>query len=264
MRKLLTLIVIAMFITSCSPVQKEPESLIVGTVSGNPHAALLELVSDNLKADGYELEIKEYSDYHSPNEDTASGVLDASFFQHLPYMNDANAEYGYSLVSAGGIFIAGPLGIYSGKWNDISALPDGAMLAIPDDEKNESRSLLILQSAGLITLRDTSSYDVTIDDISANPHHFDFMKVPSGDIADVLSDVDAAVIRGGDAMNAGLSVLNDSLFLETLESPYANAIVVNEGNQDLPKIKALVAALRSSEVREYVKEHYPDGSIIIP
>lgn len=260
--KKLILIIIAIILASCAPELSEPEKLIVGTVAGGVHEELLNLVSDSLAEEGYALELVVYTDHVSPNDDLASGEIDANYFQHIPYMDEYNAANGTELISAGGIHIAGPLGVYSEKYEAMGELPDGAVVVIPDDAKNEGRALLLLQSAGLLSLRDGVGFEETVDDIVANPKGISIQKAPSAGIASMLPDVDAVVLKGDDAIGAGLSILSDSLFLETADSPYANVVAVRDEDDDLPKIRALVTALRSREVREYIAEHYPDGSVI--
>lgn len=252
----------AISLASCAHEPSEPEKLVVGTVSGGVHEELLSLVSDSFADKGYALEIVAYTDHVSPNDDLASGTLEANYFQHIPFMDEYNAANGTGLVSAGGIHIAGPLGVYSDKYKALDELPDGAVVVIPDDAKNEGRALLLLQSAGLLKLRDGTGYEATVDDIISNPRGISIRKAPSAVIASMLPDADAVVLRGDDAIDAGLSILSDSIFLETADSPYANVVAVREGDEDLPKIRALVMALRSRAVREYIAEHYPDGSVI--
>ena len=255
-------IIIAIFLASCAPESREPEKLVVGTVSGGVHEELLTIVSDNLADAGYTLEVVVYTDHVSPNADLVLGKLDANYFQHIPFMDEYNAENGTGFISAGGIHMAGPLGVYSEKYKALDELPERAVVVIPDDAKNEGRALLLLQSSGLLSLRDRVWYAATVDDIIANPRDISIQKAPSVEIASMLPDVDAVVLRGDDAINAGLSILSDSLFLETADSPYANVVAVRDGDEDLPKIRALVTALRSREVREYIAKHYPDGSVI--
>ena len=252
----------ALILASCAPEPSEPEKVVVGTVSGGVHEELLSLVSDSLADKGYSLEVVAYTDHVSPNDDLASGALDANYFQHVPFMEEYNAANGTKLVSAGGIHIAGPLGVYSEKYEALDELPEGAVVIIPDDAKNEGRALLMLQSAGLLELMDGVGYEATVDDIISNPRGISIRKAPSAEIASMLTDVDAVVLRGDDAIGAGLSILSDSIFLETADSPYANVVAVRDGDEDRPKIRALVATLRSQAVREYISEHYPDGSVI--
>lgn len=260
--RLLLSIIIAIFFASCTPEPSEPEKLVVGTVAGGVHEELLAIASDNLADAGYALEIVAYSDHMSPNVDLASGKLDANYFQHIPFMDEYNAENGTRLISVGGIHIAGPLGVYSEKYKVLDELPERAVVVIPDDAKNEGRALLLLQSAGLLVLRDGVGYAATVNDIIANPRDISIQKAPSAEIASMLLDVDAVVLRGDDAISAGLSILSDSLFIETADSPYANVVAVMDGDEDLPGIRALVAALRSQAVRKYIAEHYPDGNVI--
>ena len=222
----------------------------------------LEKRQDNLAEEGYDLQIVEFTDYVTPNEALASGELDANYFQHLPYMESANAERGYHLVNAGGIHIE-PLALYSNDYDSIEAIPDGATIAIPNDPTNEGRALLLLQSAGLIKLSDDAGLEAVPADIAENPHNFKFSEIEAASLPRILPDVDAAVINGNYAIPAGLIATRDGLFVEGADSPYVNVIAVNDGNQDLPKIQALVAALKGDEVRAYVAERYPNGEVVL-
>ncbi len=228
----------------------------------DPHGVLLSLVKDDLAAEGIDLQIVEFTDYVTPNEALASGDIDANYFQHLPYMESANAERGYKLVNAGGIHIE-PLAVYSQKYDSLESIPDGARIAIPNDPTNEGRALLLLQSAGLITLKSDAGLEAVPADISENPHNYSFSEIEAASLPRVLADVDAAVINGNYAIPAGLIATRDGLFIENADSPYVNVIAVNDGNQDDPKVQALVSALKGDKVREYVAERYPNGEVVL-
>lgn len=257
----LTLIVLAVPAFASGAKESDPNVIKVGATP-DPHGVLLELVKDNLAEEGYDLQIVEFTDYVTPNEALASGELDANYFQHLPYMESANAERGYHLVNAGGIHIE-PLALYSNDYDSIEAIPDGATIAIPNDPTNEGRALLLLQSAGLIKLSDDAGLEAVPADIAENPHNFKFSEIEAASLPRILPDVDAAVINGNYAIPAGLIATRDGLFVEGADSPYVNVIAVNDGNQDLPKIQALVAALKGDEVRAYVAERYPNGEVVL-
>ena len=100
-------------------------------------------------------------------------------------------------------------------------------------------------------------------DIAENPHNFSFSEIEAASLPRVLADVDAAVINGNYAIPAGLIATRDGLFIENADSPYVNVIAVNDGNQDDPKVQALVAALKGDKVREYVAERYPNGEVVL-
>ncbi|MCR5760999.1 MAG: MetQ/NlpA family ABC transporter substrate-binding protein [Sphaerochaetaceae bacterium] len=227
-----------------------------------PHAEMLNLVVDDLAEQGYTLEVREFTDYVTPNTALEDGEIDANFFQHIPYMNSFNVEHGYHLVNAGGIHVE-PLALYSSKYTELSQLPDGATIAIPNDPTNEGRALLLLQSAGLITLKDSSNLESTPMDIASNPKNLKFQEIEAASLPRVLADVDGAVINGNYAIPAGLNAAKDGLVVEGADSPYVNIITVKDGNQDNAAIKALVKALQSDEVKAWVAETYPNGEVVL-
>ena len=226
-----------------------------------PHAEILNLVKDDLKAEGIDLTVVEFTDYVTPNDAVDAGDIDANYFQHLPYMESFNKEKGYHLVNAGGIHVE-PIVLYSKKVNKLDELADGAEIAIPNDPTNEGRALLLLQAAGLITLKAEAGITATPLDVTANAKNLKFREIEAASLPRVLSDVDAAVINGNYAIPAGLSAEKDGLFVEGKESPYVNVIAVNDGNQDAPEIKALVKALQSEKVRQWIKEKYPNNEVV--
>lgn len=228
----------------------------------DPHAVLLNLVKDQLKAEGIELEVIEFTDYVVPNNVVEDGSVDANFFQHIPYLENFNAEHGFHLVNAGAIHVE-PFALYSDKYESIEQLPDGATIAIPNDPTNEGRALLLLQSAGLITLKDGAGLEATPIDIAENPHNFKFSEIEAATLPRILKDVDGAIINGNYAIPAGLVATRDGLFVEDASSPYVNVIAVKEGNENDPRIQALVKALKSDTVKAYIEEHYPNGEVVL-
>ena len=241
--------------------ESDPNVIKVGATP-DPHAAILNEIVDQLAAEGYDLQVVEFTDYVTPNEALASGELDANYFQHLPYMESANAERGYDLVSAGGIHIE-PLAVYSEKYDSLSDIPDGATFGIPNDPTNEGRALLLLESAGLIKLADDAGLEAVPADIAENPHGYEFAEIEAASLPRVLPDVDAAVINGNYAIPAGLISTRDGLFVEGADSPYVNVVAVRSGSENEPKIQALVEALKSDTVAAYVAERYPNGEVIL-
>ena len=258
----LAVLLIAVSVFASGSKESADSNVIKVGATPDPHGVLLGLVKDDLAAQGIDLQIVEFTDYVTPNEALAAGELDANYFQHLPYMESANAERGYKLVNAGGIHIE-PLAVYSEKYDSLEAIPDGARIAIPNDPTNEGRALLLLQSAGLITLKADAGLEAVPSDIAENPHNFSFSEIEAASLPRVLADVDAAVINGNYAIPAGLIATRDGLFIENADSPYVNVIAVNDGNQDDPKVQALVAALKGDKVREYVAERYPNGEVVL-
>ena len=226
-----------------------------------PHAEILNLVKDDLAAEGIALEVIEFQDYVIPNEAVESGEIDANYFQHLPYLNSFNDERGYHLVNAGGIHVE-PFAVYSSKIKDLKDLKKKAKIAIPNDPTNEGRALLLLQDAGLITLKEGAGLQATPQDIADNPLKIKFKEIEAASLPRVLKDFDAAVINGNYAIQAGLSALKDGLFVEGSSSPYVNVIAVKAGNENNDAIKALVKALQSDKVKEYIAKKYPNGDVV--
>jgi D-methionine transport system substrate-binding protein len=226
-----------------------------------PHAELLNLIKDDLAKDGYTLVVREFTDYVIPNQTLESGEIDANFFQHLPYMDSFNKEQGTHLVSVAGIHIE-PFAIYSQKVKSLDALQNGASVAIPNDPTNEGRALLLLQAAGLLTLKDAKALEATPIDIASNPKGLKFNEVEAASLPRVLPDVDIATINGNYAIPAGLSANKDGLFVENADSPYVNVIAVKAGNENLPKIQALVKAMKSQKIKDYIAKTWPNGEVV--
>lgn len=230
-----------------------------------PHAEILnDAVKPILEQEGYNLEVTEFTDYVQPNTATEDGEVDANYFQHGPYLDNFNSERGTHLVSVCAVHYE-PLGIYPGKTATLDALQSGATVAVPNDATNEARALLLLQQAGLITLADGAGVNATINDITDNPLNLQFEELEAAVVPTVLADVDVAVINANYAIEAGLTVNDDALAVESSDGEaaqtYANLLVVKDGNQDSDKIKALADALTSDDVRNYINEHY-EGSVI--
>lgn len=253
--------VVSVFAQAAAESQSSTTKIVVGATP-EPHAALLSLVVDDLAAQGITLEIKEFTDYVTPNDAVEYGEIDANYFQHIPYLESFNTEHGYHLVNAGGIHVE-PIALYSSKYSSLSDIPNGAVIAIPNDPTNEGRALLLLQSAGLIKLKADAGLEAIPLDITENPKNFKFSEIEAATLPRVLSDVDAAVINGNYAIPAGLVATRDGLFVEGADSPYVNVIAVKEGNENNPAIKALVEALKSDEVAAFVAEKYKNGEVVL-
>lgn len=231
--------------------------------SVTPHAEILNAVKDELKAAGYDLEVVEFTDYVLPNTALEQGNLDANYFQHTPYLENFNEENGTHLAAVGKIHYE-PFGIYAGKTSDLSAIPDGGSIAIPNDGTNEARALLLLEAQGLIKLKEGITFTATVLDIAENPKNLSIKEIEAAQLARSLQDVDAAVINGNYAIQAGLKV-KDALAIEDKDSiaadTYANVLVVKEGHENDEATKALLAALQSDTAKKFMEEKY-EGAVI--
>lgn len=135
-------------------------------------------------------------------------------------------------------------------------------VAVPNDTTNEARALLLLQANGYIKLKDGVDITATVADIAENPNNLEFQEVEAAMVPNIKADVDYAIINNNYALDAGLSPTGDSLLIESAESPYVNVLTVKEGNEDAPATKALIAAVTSKQVADYIAATYPDGAVV--
>ena len=232
--------------------------------SATPHAEILEVAKDVLAAEGYTLEIQVFNDYVVPNTATEDGDVDANYFQHTPFLKQTNEEQGYHLVSVAAVHYE-PFGIYAGNKSSIADLAEGDEILIPNDGTNRARALLLLEAQKLITLKEGVGMAATVVDIVENSMNLKITEMEAAQIANVRDSAALAVINGNYALQAGLNAGTDALAIEDAASisatTYANILVVREGNEKSEKIQALVKALLSDEVRDFINEKY-SGAVV--
>ncbi|MGJ5803126.1 MetQ/NlpA family ABC transporter substrate-binding protein [Streptomyces europaeiscabiei] len=236
---------------------------LVVAASPTPHADILNFVKDNLAKDaGLELEVKEFSDYVLQNPATEDGSVDANYFQNQPYLDDYNKKNGTDIVPVVTVHLE-PLGLYSNKVESADALKSGATVAVPNDTVNEARALKLLDASGIITLKDGVGTDATPSDITENPKKLQFKELEAAQTPRSLDDVDAAVINGNYALEAGLSPADDALAVEPAkDNPNGNFLAVKKGDEDDPRVKKLAKLLTSDEVRKFIEDKWSNGSVI--
>ena len=259
--KKIILAAIALLVLSSSAFAAE--KIVLG-VTPFPAKEIADGAKEVLAKQGYELDIKEFTDFVQPNFALEDKSLDANFFQHVTYMENFNADKGTHLVNAGAIHYE-PMGIYAGKSDSLENIADGAVIAVPNDPTNEGRSLLLLQELGLITLKEDAGLEATPNDIADNPKNLEFQEMEAAMLPQTIDEVDFSIINSNYALDAGLNPMTDALATEDPESDaaqaYANIIAIKEGNENNEAIKALVAALQSDEVREFIETTY-NGSVV--
>lgn len=278
MKKILTLILaltMAVGLAACgsteAPAEETTESAeptetitLKVAASPTPHAEILAQVVDVLAEQGIDLQITEYGDYVIPNTAVEEGDEDANFFQHTPYMEQFNEENGTHLVSVAKIHYE-PMGIYPGMTASLEELPDGATIAVPNDVTNEARALLLLEAQGLIEVDDAAGLNATPNDITSNPKNLQFKELEAAMLPQTVEEVDLSIINSNYALQGGLNPATDALASEDPDSDaaqtYANIIAVKEGNENNEAIQALVKALQSDAVREYINETY-SGAVV--
>lgn len=238
----------------------------VGATS-TPHGEILEFVKDKLAEQGYDLQITIYDDYVLPDKAVADGELDANYYQHTPYLNSFNEANGTDLVSAASIHYE-PFGLYANGVASVADIPEGATIVIPADDSNETRALLLLAQEGLITLPEGAN---ALDGVKTldivDDHGFNITTVQADTVAAQFAnagDGSLAVINGNYALAAGLKIA-DAIASEDASGDaaqtYANIVAVKSGNENLPKIQALVSALQTQEVKDFIAENY-NGAVV--
>ena len=242
---------------------EEASATLTVAASPSPHAEILnDFAAPILAEQGVTLEVKEYTDYILPNQDTTSGEVDCNYFQHLNYLNNYNEENGTDLVSVGKIHFE-PMGVFAGKSSDLAAIADGATITIPNDATNEGRALLLLQDQGLITLSEDAGITATPNDIVDNPHNVNFIEQEAAMLPSTLADADFSVINGNYAIDAGLTladaVAQESADSDVIKNEYANVIVTTPDKAEDEKIAALVAALTTDDFKAYLEETFGDS-----
>lgn len=244
--------------------QQESEGTITVAASATPHAEILEKAKGILAEQGWDLQVTIFDDYILPNEVVESGEFDANYFQHIPYMENNNAEKGTHLVNAGGIHYE-PFGIYPGTKTDLTKLEKGDVIAVPNDTTNEARALQLLSDNGIITLKDGVGLEATVKDITENPYNLKIEELEAAQVARIAPEVAFVVLNGNYALQAGFSVGKDAVAYEKSDSEaartYVNVIAVKEGNEESAGIKALVEVLKSDAVKKYIEDTY-DGAVI--
>lgn len=228
-----------------------------------PHSEILEQAKPILAEKGITLEIVPLEDYVTPNTGVIEGSLDANYCEHLPYLEQFNEENKSDLISIGAIHYE-PFGVYAGKTKSLADLPDGAVVAVPNDVTNEARALLLLAQEGLLKLKDDAGINATAADIVENPKKIEFKELAPEQLAASLPDVDVAVINGNYAIEGGLKV-KDALAVEANDGlaakTYGNIITTSPAKKDDPSLKALVEVLQSAEISKYINDTY-EGAVV--
>ncbi len=258
MKRLLTAFVIVIAFAATSAAADAKKTIVIG-VSPVPHKEIMLVAKDVLAKEGYDLQIKEFTDYVLPNVALADKSLDANFFQHIPYLENMNKSKGWTLTWVAKVHIE-PLGLYSKKIKTLDELKKGDSVAVPNDPTNEARALRLLEAHKLIKVKPGEL--VTARDITDNPRGLKFIEIEAAQLPRTLNDVRAAVINTNFAAAAKLIPSRDAIIIEGKDSPYANVVVVRKEDADSPAVKALVKAVQSPEVKAYImKELEPKGML---
>ncbi len=219
---------------------------------------LWEKAKENAEKDGVTLDIVVFTDYNTPNDALANGDIDLNAFQHKAFLDDYNEAKNQNLVPIGMTYLS-PIGVYSNKVKDLKELTDGAKIAIPNDATNGGRALIVLEQAGVITLKDDAGLTPTVKDIKDNPKNVQIDELDAAQVARSLRDVDAAVINGNMAVDSGLDPREDPIFVEEMGesiAPYINYVVAREEDKDNELYKKVVGYYQQDNVDELLQKLY--------
>ena len=264
MKKLLIALAVASMafaVAGCGGDDKKADGTVLKVgASPVPHVAILNAAKPALEKDGVKLEIIEFSDYVKPNLSLNDKEIDANFFQHEPYLDAFCKDRGLKLANAGGVHIE-PMGVFSKTLKDLKDVPEGAKVAIPNDPTNGGRALAILESAGLLKLKEGVGVNAVVGDIVGNDKKLEIVEIEAALLPRSMEDTDLSVINSNFALEAQLNPVKDSLFIEPNESPYANIVAVRAGDEQRPEIQKLMKALKSPEVKKYIEDNYK-GAVV--
>ena len=235
--------------------------ITVGYITSPPQDAIMKL-SKKIAKEKYNLDVKlvTFGDYNIPNRALNDNELQINVFQHIPFLEDQNKQFGYDITYIGKTFLY-PMGVFSKKYKNADEIPNGATIAIPNDPTNQGRALMILQDMGLIKLKDGITWQATVDSIISNPKNLKIIALQADQIPNNLGDVDVGVVNNYYIEKAGLT-LKDALFVERKDSPFANIIAVNEDKKDNPKLKGYVKALNNKQIEKVAEKYYPNDAAI--
>lgn len=235
--------------------------LTVGATSV-PQAQILDYVKKNLAdKEGLKLTVRPFEDYTLVNPATENGELDANYFQHKEYLDEYNAKQNGHIVPVVNVHLE-PMGLYSKKHGKLSDLGSGSVIGVPNDPSNQGRALKLLDSKGLIVLKDKKADNPGLNDIK-DTKGLKFQEAKAETLPSSLPDYDAAAINGNYAIPAKLKPSKDALAIEPVQgNPYANFLAVKKGNEDDPRVKKLAKLLNTDEVKKYIEKTYSDGSAL--
>ncbi|MCL1883295.1 MAG: MetQ/NlpA family ABC transporter substrate-binding protein [Defluviitaleaceae bacterium] len=237
----------------------DPATLRIGATEV-PHAVILEYIKDELAERGVLLEIIQFSEFVLVNPALHDGQIDVNYFQHMPFLEGWIENSGNELTRIADIHIE-PMSIYSAELTDISQVPEGGRVAIPNDAVNGGRALAVLESAGLISIAPGLGVRATVSDITENHLNLTIIELEAPVVPVALGEVDIAVINTNFALGAGLNPMHDALFMEDIDSPFANIVATRPENANDEAIQILVDTLRTERVREFILERF-EGAVV--
>ena len=220
----------------------------------------MEVAKKVAEKNGIKVQIVEFNDFIQPNVALNEGDLQVNSMQHKPYLDNVVAAKKFDLIPAGKTIIL-PMALYSDKYKDLSKLPNGATVAIPNDPTNGGRALLLLEQAGLIKLKAGVGVKAATIDIIENPKNLAIKELDAAIISRSLKDTDLAAVNTNYALPAGLLPARDAVAIESANSPYANVFAVTSKTKDDPRVQTLIKSYQSQEVKDFIDQKYQKAVI---
>lgn len=271
MKKLIGLLVLSSLVvlSACGNSQdnevsanKEDTQLIVGSTGSDAEIWEFIAQSDAAKNAGLTIEVREITGGPIMNQATVDGDVDANAFQSIGYLESFNSESPEKLAPIAATYVE-PMGIYSDKYETLEEISEGATVALADNPSNTTRGLRLLETAGLITLKDDFDDGVgTSGDVTDNPKNLQFTLIDDLTGPRILPDVDVVLISNTVALEGGLNVLQDSLFHEEADTALrltVNVLAVREDRKDEEALIKLGELYHDEEVQKYIEEKF-DGT----
>lgn len=263
-KQLISIAILSVSVVACGrKTTKNTSNHIKVGVEAGPEFKVAEAAQKIAKEKyGLDVELVQFNDYVMPNEALSQGDIDLNVFQNRPYLDVQAKQRGYKFAVLGDTFVF-PLAGYSKKIKSIDQLTDGSTIIIPNDPTNSGRSLLLLQKAGLIKLKDGVGLLPTVNDIVGNTKNIKILELEAPQLPRSLDDahVTIAIINNTFAGPAGLVASRDGLFVEDSKSPYVNIIVSREDNKTQDNVLRFVKAYQSPEVAQAAEIAFKGGAI---
>lgn len=267
MRKLgLCLVVVISLVSGligCENETKAEQKVLKIGINGEVNS-IWKSVQSRLADQGVTLEFVTFSDYNLPNTALADGEIDLNCFQTVSFFEQFIAAHDLKLESLKSVYFA-PMAIYSTAVSDIDEVADGAKVSIPNDSSNGGRALLLLQEAGLIELDEATLDSPTLKDIVSNPKNLEFIELVAQQIPRSFDDVTLAVMNNNVAIQSGISVIDESIFIESRETEgiehFFNMIAVQEGHKNDPLLQIFLEVYETEETKEAMYNEFNGGWI---
>jgi D-methionine transport system substrate-binding protein len=212
-------------------------------------------IKPTLEKKGYKVKVVEFSDYIQPNLALSKGDLDANLFQHKVYMENFAKEKNLKLSEVI-IVPTAPMGLYSDKYKALDDIKEGSTLAIPNDPVNLARTLIMLQDAGLITIKDNvNQLTASEKDVKENPKKLNFKPLEAAQLPRAVQSADIAAVPGNFALAAKMDLL-DAIQLEKMPDLYRNRVVVNTKDVKSQFAKDLKEVVESKAFEEEIDKDF--------